>query len=174
MSRVPRRGPKANKDAFCGLPHACATQRSQRTMSRPHESSRSTQSVLVEQLAMKAEQSEEAVPQSKKDRDASSSSVIRMQTKSPAQEEHVRPRVTLEPLALKDQHSHTAMPQSKRNTELPPRPPQFIRTQTNSAAGDPSRLWLCQHCARRREVPKAYAVKRDCIGCLEGGLRRHV
>ena len=84
------------------------------------------QSVLVKQLGIKVEQSHKAVPQSKKERDASSSSVIRMQTKSPAQEEHVRPRVTFEPLALKDEQSHKAVPQSKKSRELPPRPAPFI------------------------------------------------
>ena len=81
--------------------------------------------MLVEQVAMKVEQSLKAGPQEKTwsardskrkaqpasselEVNAVSASKIRMQTKSPAQEEHVRPRVTFEPLALKDEQSHKA------------------------------------------------------------------
>ena len=74
---------------------------------------------------------------------AVSASKIRMQTKSPAEEEHVRPRVTFEPLALKDEQSHKAVPQYKRSRELPPRPAPFIRTQTSIARGGSMRDAVC-------------------------------
>ena len=97
--------------------------------------------MLVEQLAMKVEQSQKAGPQSKKERDAFSSSVIRMQTKSPAREEHVRPRVAFERLALKVEQSHKAVPpvtkrcpQSKKLGSCPLVQRHFVRTQTKSAA----------------------------------------
>ena len=150
------------KDAFCDLPRACATEvdelvsfelevnavsacrasghesgaESQSGPSRkdvvcegqqkaqPASSELEVNAVLVKQLGMNVEQSHKAVPRSK----------IRMQTKSPAQEEHGRPRVTFEPLALKDEQSHKAVPQYKRSRELPPRPAPFIRTQTKSTA----------------------------------------
>ena len=146
--------------------------------------------MLAEQLAMKVEQSptgysgapkkrrfaraaarmchegqQKAQPASSElEVNAVSASKIRMQTKSPAQEEHVRPRVTFEPLALKDEQSHKAVPQYKRSRELPPRPAPFIRR-----ARHPSRL--CKLCPQRCEP---HAVKRHCIGSLRGGLRRHV